>query len=92
MHDEKGTPFCGFDSSALEKVLALSDEELKQAVHSLAIAGGAGERRAAEASRDANKIRKKLNRVTQGDLEKLLSRITPEQMKELSTILNDMKS
>jgi len=92
MHEENGKPFKRFDTETLEKVLALSDEELKQAVHSLAIAGGVDERRAAEASRDANKIRRKLNKVTQRDLEKLLSKITPEQIQELSTIMNDLKN
>lgn len=72
------------DKQAIANVLALNDEQLKQAIHALAAAGGMDERRAALISRDTDKIRKRLGSVTEADLERLLSGIDEKQLQAIA--------
>ena len=71
------------DLSQKNTVLALDDEQLKQAVHNLAVAGGMDARKADAISQNAAQIREKLSSVTERDLEKLLSKISPAQLEML---------
>ena len=71
------------DLSQKNTVLALDDEQLKQAVHNLAVAGGMDSRKADAISQNAAQIREKLSSVTERDLEKLLSKISPAQLEML---------
>ncbi len=63
-----------------DAVLALDNEQLKQAVHSLAAASGMDTRKAEMIARDPEKIRKKLAQVTEREIERMLASLTPEQM------------
>lgn len=78
------------DLSRKDAVLALDDEQLKQAVHTLAVAGGMDARRADAMSRDPDKIRRKLSSVTERDLEKMMEQISPEQWKALADQLKNL--
>ncbi len=62
-----------------DAVLALDNEQLKQAVHDLAVASGIDARKAEQISRDPDKLRRKLASVTERDIEKMLASLTPEQ-------------
>lgn len=68
----------------VDAVLRMDDKSLREAVRALATAGGMSERRAAAVSRDADAIRRRLSSVTAEDLQKMLSRLTPEMLSELS--------
>lgn len=78
------------DLSRKDAVLALDDEQLKQAVHTLAVASGMDARRADAMSRDPDKIRRRLSSVTERDLEKMMEQIAPEQLKALADQLKKL--
>ena len=69
------------------QVMRLDDQTLREAVRMLATAGGMSERRAAAVSRDADAIRRKLSSVSEQDLQKMLSRLTPQMLAEISDAL-----
>ncbi|MBQ8577962.1 MAG: hypothetical protein IJ449_08410 [Clostridia bacterium] len=73
-----------------DAVLALNDEQLKQAVHNLAAAGGMDARRADAVSRDPEKLRKKLSSVSERDIEKMLAQIPPEQLRAIAEQLKNL--
>ena len=79
------------DGNAVSQVLRLDDETLRAAVKALASAGGMDEKRADLMTRDADKIRRKLSGINSEDLQKLLSRITPEQLAALSEQLKQLQ-
>ncbi len=67
-----------------DAVLALDNEQLKQAVHDLAVAGGVDARQAERLARDPDKLRKKLASVTEQDIARMLSSLSKEQLAVLT--------
>jgi len=87
--NETGVP--PIDGNAVSQVLRLDDETLRAAVKAIASAGGVSERRADQMTRDTDKIRRKLSEIRSEDLQKLLSRISPEQLAALSEQLKQLQ-
>lgn len=81
-----GEPAIGREQ--VNAVLQMDDNALREAVRALATAGGMSERRASAVSRDADAIRRRLSSVTAEDLQKMLSRLTPEMLSEISGMLD----
>ena len=87
MRDDQRDGMRRVGADEVAQVMRLDDQTLREAVRMLATAGGMSERRAAAVSRDADAIRRKLSSVSEQDLQKMLSRLTPQMLAEISDAL-----
>ena len=87
MRDDQRDGMRRVGADEVAQVMRLDDQTLREAVRALATAGGMSERRAAAVSRDADAIRRKLSSVSEQDLQKMLSRLTPQMLAEISDAL-----
>ena len=93
MKQANGWQSDGFSAEEkVSQVLRLDDEALQSALRAVAQASGMSVRRAEALTRDPDAIRKKLASVTAEDLQKMLARITPEQMAMLTEQLQKNKT
>ncbi len=78
------------DKKMMDQVMSLGDEQLQQAVYALAAAAGMDAKKAAAMSRDTGNIRRKLQRVTPEDLQKLLGQMDAETMQMLQNMASQL--
>lgn len=72
------------DRALLDKLSALSDEELREAVKKAAMLLGASEREAEQAAGSTPKIRAKLSSATDREIKRALSRIDEETVRSIA--------
>ena len=72
------------DPKMMEQILGQNDDALKQTVRAAAEAAGMNRMQAEFLTRDAGLLRRKLGSVSEQDIRKLLSAVTPEQLAALA--------
>lgn len=79
------------DNSQLQKLLALSDEELRKKVAEAAIAAGADKYMTATALSDVTKLRAMMSALTSEQVNAMLSKMGADTATELSRRINETK-
>lgn len=72
------------DPKMMEQILGQNDDALKQTVRAAAEAAGMNRMQAEFMTWDAGLLRRKLGSVSEQDIRKLLSAVTPEQLAALA--------
>lgn len=79
------------DNKQLQKLLSLSDEELRKKVADAAIAAGADKYMTATALSDVTKLRAMMSALTSEQINAMLSKIGADTAAELSRRINDIQ-
>ncbi len=79
------------DNQQLQKLLALSDEELRKKVAEAAIAAGADKYMTATALSDVTRLRAMMSALTSEQINAMLSKMGADTAAELSRRINETK-
>ena len=79
------------DNKQLQKLLALSDEELRKKVAEAAIAAGADKYMTATALSDVTRLRAMMSALTSEQINAMLSKMGADTAAELSRRINETK-
>ncbi len=79
------------DNGKFQKVLALSDEELRQKITEAAIAAGADKYKVTYALSDVSKLRNMISSLTPEQANALLSSLGPAATAEITKRINEMQ-
>ena len=73
-----------FDKNTINLFLSLDDDSLRQKIQAMLIASGADAHHAERATRDVKKMRRKLEEVSETDIRKLIDRLGPDVIQQIS--------
>ncbi len=79
------------DNQQLQKLLALSDEELRKKVSEAAIAAGADKYMTATALSDVTRLRAMMSALTSEQVNAMLSKMGADTASELSRRINEIQ-
>ena len=71
----------------INKIAALNDAELKKAIGQIADALGASQSQKRMAQNNSGFIKRKINTMSQGEMQTFLSKVSPEKAEELKKSL-----